>query len=115
PMPDALELGPDRPLLSASGSLDVLGQTRRFSFSGSAGEQLTVTLGHPADERLNARLTVGRLGEDGRLQQRQLSLSTYDGRRSHSGSLTLPEDGEYVIDVNLTGDEWGSRAFDSLD
>jgi hypothetical protein len=71
----------------------------RYTFTGNAGDVIEVTLSHDSSSSLNAALSIRDpfFGEAGLI----LNLSTDETRRTTTrGPVTLPVDGEYLLELN---------------
>jgi hypothetical protein len=96
------EFGPPtaiNPGVPVTGNLATLGDLHRYTFTGKAGDTLEVTLSHDSSSSLNADLTLRDplFGEAGLI----LNLNTDETRRTTtSGPVTLPIDGEYLLELN---------------
>lgn len=99
---EPVSITPTSPSMTLSGDLAILGDHEFYSFSGTAGEVHIFILSHPDSSRLRAHLQVRSPGQQP-FYQRPVIVSrfTSSSRRSvASGDVTLPETGEYVIEVS---------------
>ena len=102
--PAPLTLTP--PSTTVSGSIDVLGDHRFYSFDGAQDDMLAFTLGHPAGSQLSTSLIVRTpppafnptqpFYERTELDSIQTEPTT---RTAATGPLTLPATGAYILEV----------------
>jgi hypothetical protein len=103
PLPEPIDLGGARPTLSATGSIDVIGEIVSYAFSGEAAEVATLTVAHPLGDTSVAAATVYATGPDGGRLGWLGTASTNTFNRSASISFTLPSAGTYLVDVSTIG------------
>ncbi len=94
------EFDPSAPV---QGELHALGDHQFYRFSGAAGATAEVTLSHDGGSILNAQMALREPLGSAAFYARpvRLRLATTDTRRSVSGTHTLAETGDYVVEVWL--------------
>lgn len=109
------EIAPPTPLDirdTLHGDLGALGDHHLYSFTGSVGDLLDVTLSHDAASNLNAELIVREPRQGFPFDQwpRRIRLFTNDVQRSRSGTHTLAVTGDYMLELT-----YGDHFAESLD
>jgi hypothetical protein len=115
PIPVPIDLGADRPVLDAAGSLDVVGEVVSYLFSGGEGEEVELTLSHPDGESLHATLELFASDGSGTRGSRLGTTTTNATTRTSTLSRTLPATGTYLVDVSTLGTVATHWSFDTLD
>jgi hypothetical protein len=90
------------PSTTVEGSLSPPGDRGFYSFNSTEGNIHNFVLSHPEGSRLNASLYIYRPGPQSFFERPLLrhTLATHSGSRSVStGPVTLPETGEYILEV----------------
>lgn len=93
-----------------SGEIDIAGERDHYRLTGSAGQTITLEASIPSISSLAGRIYLYTLRTDGNWTQRgSLVLDApLSASSSVKASLTLPADGEYIIQVDGVGTLGGS-------